>query len=234
MTDHKNYKYHYKDWPKQCDPEDFWGQVKRTVNGKAVSQDQIDLIVDAVTGGLELNSNDVFLDLCCGNGALTTYFFSTCRGGTGVDLSDFLIDVAMKHFHKKDNDNFIVEDVVQFANTNNNELQYSKGLCYGSFQYLPKESAAELIKALFQRFPTLSRFYIGNIPNREMIREFYRENYEDGIETRDDSPIGIWYTKEEITSIATAAGWHIEISQMPKEYYGSLYRFDAVLSRDPQ
>ena len=74
----------YKHHPKTCDPEDFWGQVMRTVEGKAVDQAQIDMIVATVVRELELSGDDLLLDLCCGNGALTTHFFSRCRGGLGV------------------------------------------------------------------------------------------------------------------------------------------------------
>lgn len=71
----------YKEHPKTCARDDFWSQVKRTVNGKPVSQDQIEMIVDAVISGLSLGMDDRLLDLCCGNGALTRYFFARCSGG---------------------------------------------------------------------------------------------------------------------------------------------------------
>lgn len=79
-------------------PEDFWVQVKRTVKGQPVSQDQIDMIVSAMTAALDLSPDDILLDLGCGNGALTTYFFHRCRGGLGVDFSEFLISVARRNF----------------------------------------------------------------------------------------------------------------------------------------
>jgi len=39
-------KFDYKEYPKTLDPDDVWGQVRRTVNGKPVSEDQA-----SVSGG---------------------------------------------------------------------------------------------------------------------------------------------------------------------------------------
>src|SRR5262245_10350175 len=73
MSLDENSGYVFKNHPQTCDPDDYWGQVKRTVGGQPVSQEQIDLIVAAVKRGLQLGPEDTLLDICCGNGALTTY-----------------------------------------------------------------------------------------------------------------------------------------------------------------
>ena len=44
------------------------------------------MIVTSACRNLEICGDDFLLDLCCGNGALTTYFYSRCRGGVGVDF----------------------------------------------------------------------------------------------------------------------------------------------------
>ena len=109
--------YYYKEHPRTCDPEDFWGQVKRTVNSKPVSHDQIDMIVAAVCDGLALDRDDFVLDLCCGNGALTTYFFQRCAGGVGVDFSERLIEVARRHFVGKPAEEYLLQDAVEYVAT---------------------------------------------------------------------------------------------------------------------
>ena len=60
--------YDHKEFPKTVDPKDFWGQVKRAINGQAVTQEQIDLIVEAVCNGLLFGKTDNLLDIGCGNG----------------------------------------------------------------------------------------------------------------------------------------------------------------------
>ncbi len=47
-------KWDYKEYPKTLPPDDLWGQVRRTVYGKPVSEDQIQMMVDAIVAGLEL------------------------------------------------------------------------------------------------------------------------------------------------------------------------------------
>ena len=225
--------YLYRDHPQTCAPDDFWGQVKRTVNGKPVSQEQIDMIVAAAKQGLQLQSDDLLLDICCGNGALTTYLFAGCRGGTGVDFSEFLIDVAQKHFVQRESESFVMGDVIEFARKEDKPARVSKAMCYGSFQYLPHAAAAELLQRLHARFPGLKRIFIGNVPDRDRLHDYYREkDYVPGIENSPSTPIGIWRSEGEFEALAAAAGWKCAFSRMPPAYYGAHYRFDAVLTRD--
>ena len=105
----------YKEHPKTCSPDDFWGQVKRTVNGTPVTQDQIDMIVDAVIKQLHLDLEDTLLDLCCGNGALSTLFFKYCKGGLGVDFSEYLISIANRNFALPPDQTYILQDAIAFC-----------------------------------------------------------------------------------------------------------------------
>src|SRR5262245_37058383 len=100
--------YLFKHHPETCDPDDIWGQVKRTVGGQPVSAQQISLIVDAIRSGLALAPDDTLLDLCCGNGALTTHLFEVCSGGLGVDYSGFLIEVAKARFMRRPSERYLL------------------------------------------------------------------------------------------------------------------------------
>jgi SAM-dependent methyltransferase len=222
----------YKEYPKSCDPEDYWGQVGRTVNGKPVSQEQIDLIVAAVCQGLglHLGQNDFLLDLCCGNGALTTYFFSRCRGGLGVDFSDYLIDVANSRFRRRESESYRCQDVLEFVRQEEQPLRFSKALCYGSFQYLAPPAALEVLALLRHRFADIDRLFIGNLPDKERLGHYYVDKpYLPGIENHADSPIGIWRTADEFCELAAGTGWKCSISRMQGRFYGSGYRYDALL-----
>ena len=82
-------KHDYKDYPKTVPEEDFWGQVRRTVNGKPVPEEQIKMIVDAILAGLALRPEDNCLDIACGNGYLSSYLFPHCQSLFGVDASPY-------------------------------------------------------------------------------------------------------------------------------------------------
>ena len=66
--------YIHKQHPKTVGKTEFWKQIKRTVNGKEVSDSDIKKIVCAINDALQLNENDYVLDLGCGNAALASYF----------------------------------------------------------------------------------------------------------------------------------------------------------------
>ncbi len=224
-------EYLFKDHARTVAPDDFWGQVKRTVNGKPVTQDQIDMIVAAMSAALALEAGDALLDLGCGNGALTTYFFRQCSGGLGVDFSDFLIEVANKHFTQRTSERYLCGDAVAFVETTA-ETPFTKALSYGTFQYFDHANAPRVLRALHDRFPRLRRMVIGNHPNKARIENFYGAGkVPPGIEDRLDSPIGIWRTPEQLGAIAAAAGWAATPHFMPAAYHASHYRFDLILER---
>lgn len=230
MKDSDKFSF-YKEHPKNCAPNDFWGQVKRTVNGRAVTEDQIQLIVDAVQSGLKIDSNDTLLDLCCGNGALSIKFFDRCKGGVGVDFSEILIDIAKRNFGRPPTFQFILSDICDYALQASAPLIFSKALCYGSFQFLTASSAETLLTLLSKRFRKIRRFFIGNLPDKNKLSEFYRKSeYTLGIENDPTSPIGIWRTTNEFDALAKKTGWKAQFRKMPADYYAAHYRYDAILT----
>ena len=222
----------YKEHPKTCAPDDFWGQVKRTVNGRPVSDDQITMIVETVSSGLDLQRDDVLLDLCCGNGALTSLFFNRCRGGLGVDFSEKLIEVAKDNFERLPGQAYVLDDVVDYLHMDPNPHHYTKILCYGSFAYLEYEHAEELLRLCFEKYQNASVLYIGNCPDKDQIQQFFKDEvYDKDIEDKADSAIGIWRTRDEFKVLAEASGWRIHFIHMPVTFYAANYRYDAVLTR---
>ena len=91
-------KFSYDEHARTCAPDDFLGQIRRTVQGVPVSDNQIQMICAAMGAGLSLKPDDVLLELACGNGALSTFLFDLCKGYLGIDLSEYLISVAKKNF----------------------------------------------------------------------------------------------------------------------------------------
>ena len=222
----------YKEHPKTCAPDDFWGQVKRTVNGKPVSEAQIAMIVDAVTSGLELKPDDLVLDLCCGNGALSTRIFQRCRGGVGVDFSERLIEIAKANFEQLPDHRYELGDVVEHVGKEGGAERYTKLLCYGSFAYLEAHRAKEMLRLCFERYRSASVLYIGNCPDKEQMDAFFTDRtYTAGVENDADSAIGIWRTRNEFRTMAEAVGWNVSFRTMPDDFYAAKYRYDVVLTR---
>jgi SAM-dependent methyltransferase len=225
--------YDYRVFPKTFERHDFWRQVGRTVNGEPVPPEQIQMIVDAIKSALVFSPADVVLDLACGNGALSSRFYDSCRDLHGVDRSDYLIGVAKEYFERIPHYTYETADVGEFLESHRTPNRYTKCLCYGSFAYFSRELTDTVLRILAERFRSVSRVFIGNLPNRLAAPDFFRARDIDFKSAIDepDSPIGLWWDQGELRKLATESGWLLELRTMPKEFFGSHYRFDVVLIR---
>jgi len=224
--------YIHKEFPKSVDPKDFWGQVKRTVNGKPIAQDQIDMIVAAIESGLQFESQDKILDIGCGNGALSHLFFDKVSSLVGVDFSEYLIGIAKQHFEVLPDFSFHLGDALAFLEKYESKHSFSKCICYGVFSYFDSSSAHKILTLLYNDFSGIDIMYIGNLPDRDRADRFYYNDI-DYSKMLDDpqSSIGIWRSKSEFLELAQSCGWKVQFHQMPSGFYASHYRFDVVLTR---
>jgi len=231
-NENKTYlKFDHDEYAKTRASDDFWGQVRRTVQGAPVSADQIIMIVDAIRSALDLKPDDTLLDIACGNGALSHFLFDSCTGYLGVDLSEHLISVAKENFEALPSYQFMQQGAAEYVRSEFRPERFSKALCYGSFPYFPAADAAEVLRTLFEKFGNVHTVFIGNLPDKDRAAEFYKKQPD--IEELADccSQIGIWRTRSEFTQLASDAGWQVKFSIMPTGFYASYYRYDALLSR---
>ena len=212
--------------------DDFWGQVHRTVNGDAVSEDQITWIRDAIITGLQMHQDDNILDLACGNGALSARLFNHCRTLTVVDLSEFLISVAQEHFANPPHYTFIQNDMVDYLKNCPDYLQFNKVLCYGSFSYLSENAAVDALSILHNQYSNVHRIYIGNLPDLEKRHLFFTKSTPPYADLKKHTTaIGIWRTQDEFCALAKKCGWVPTICHMDDDFYASKYRYDVILER---
>jgi len=233
QDDKPNYKkFDHNEHAKSRAPDDFWGQIRRTVQGEPVSDDQIKMIVDAIHSALRLKPDDRLLDLACGNGALSRLLFDSIAEYQGVDFSERLIAVAKNNFEKLPLYRFMMLGAAEYVRQEAHPKIFTKVLCYGSFSYFPAADAAEVLHTLFNKFTNVQTVFIGNLPDKDRAAKFYKEKQVTAEEMSDnESQIGIWRTQHEFAQLAAAAGWKSRFSVMPAEYYAGYYRYDVLLSR---
>jgi cyclopropane fatty-acyl-phospholipid synthase-like methyltransferase len=222
----------FKVYPAGLGEKDYWGQVKRTVNGTPVSEEQIQLIREAIVAnlGLKMGGEDALLDLGCGNGALSDLLFDSVSTFLGIDYSEYLITVAKRDFERSPNYRFEVADVLDYVISESTPDRFNKVLCYGCFSYFPV--AEELLTRLHERFTNVSHVFLGNLPDKARMAQFYKTGLPEEAELcSHDSKIGIWRTAEELTALAEKAGWKAKIQCMPAAFYASHYRYDVTLER---
>ena len=227
--------FDHNEHAKTVSRQDFWGQIRRTVNGVAVEEIQIDMIVDAINKGMQISHNDFLLDIGCGNGALSEKIAKNASTLTGIDNSDYLISVAKEFFESKPKSTFVHTEIDSFMEKLSNEsaLHYTKFVCYGAFSYLSERIISSIFKFLDEKFLNTSIFYIGNIPNIEQTSQFFVQKLPSNIELSScQTSIGKWWKKSELIDLANTYGWRAKITEMPSNFYGSRYRFDAILYRD--
>jgi cyclopropane fatty-acyl-phospholipid synthase-like methyltransferase len=225
-------KSDYKEYPKTLDRDDLWGQVRRTVNGKPVPQEQIAMIVQAIRNELQLCTDDVVLDLACGNGALASHLIDDCGLIHGVDWSEYLIEVANSRFALPDKTTFLVDDAAHYVENEPDPGRFTKVLCYGSFSFFTEEDAVRVLTGLARRFVNVKRIFIGNLPDAARADRFYPTGRDYREELRNHTAaIGVWRSKAELRELARATGWEPKILVMPEAFYASHYRFDAILTR---
>ena len=216
--------------PKTCAPDDFFGQVKRTVNGKPITNKEIKMIVTAIKNGLKLKKEDVLFDLGCGNGALSVQLFLIYRTYLGIDFSQYLIEIAKKNFEKEKFKFEHGEANEYLENSSINKL-FTKGLCYGVFTYFEKEKLKIYSKKIREKFPLLKTLYLGNLADKDRAANFYYKHIDySNLLDDNQSSIGIWRNKTEIIELCNKTGWKVNFHYMPKEFYSAHYRFDAILT----
>jgi len=223
--------YIHKEYPKTVGRKEFWKQIKRTVNDNVVSENDILSIVDQINKYLIFNKKDHLLDLGCGNAALANYFFTSINKYTGVDFSEYLLGVA-KEFFNKDNVSYILDEAENFVIKNENSEIYTKILIYGVAAYLKKNSLINILQKIRKEFKNTKKIFIGNLPNKYKAQKFYKNRSVKNYDLNDfQSTIGIWWDPDELKKICNKIGFRSSIIFMPKNFYGSKYRFDILLSK---
>lgn len=231
MNKFSKMEYDYLEAPKLCAQDDFHGHVRRTINGEPISQEQLDIIGESINSNLKLEANDSLLDICCGNGALVNFCTVKVKYYLGVDFSPILIKIAKDNFEIPEQHIFIEDRAGNFARNHEKPEPFTKGLCYGSFSYLPPLEARQMLIDLQKRFVNISKLFIAPIPDIEKAKNFYSHPVED-IDLQDNhTAIGKWYSKNEFRELAESCGWNIKIIDKDPASYQAHCRFDALLSR---
>jgi SAM-dependent methyltransferase len=212
--------------------KDYWEQVRRTVAGRPVDEAQINAVIQAIQTGLDLGPADILLDIACGNGALSSRLFDSCAGLLGVDVSPYLVGVAQQDFARPPNYTFCLADVGEYLATERCPERFTKGFCYGSFFYFPEETARTSLRLLHDRFVNVGRVFLGNLPDKARVQNFFRDRTPSEEELRDpEAQVGIWRTPAEMEALVQTVGWRMRCAQMPPEFYSASYRYDVVLER---
>ncbi|MDR2507793.1 MAG: methyltransferase domain-containing protein [Candidatus Accumulibacter sp.] len=220
--------YDYLERPKTCVPDDFWGQVRHTENGKPISGEQLAMIRE----GLDFKHGDALLDVCCGNGALGKNFFDEVKSYLGVDLSPCLIEIAEKNFVRRPTHTFHCREFKAFCETEEAPARFTKALWYAAFAYFSRPDVAAILRLLCDRFSGIRALFIGAVPDKDKAADFLARREGARLDLDDHTTaIGRWYAQQDLLQLLEECGWHGRIASMPKSFHQSHYRFNVVCTR---
>lgn len=207
---------------------EFWKEIKRTVRGEPVENDQIIAITEQITKNL-LSDKGSVLDLGCGNGALSWILSDFTDYLYGVDIDDTFIKRAKENF-SSEKLNFEQGDANEFLKRTSNNDIFDKVLIYGCFSYFP--NGMETIQLITERFEKVNKIFIGNLPDLDRVEKFYYQDIPKLDVLRDPkSLIGIWRKQEEYQEMAEKLGWKATVLYMPESFYAAHYRYDILFER---
>lgn len=182
-------------------------------------------------------NNDVVLDICCGNAAVTRFVAKICKEIHGVDFSYQLIDSAKRLKDKENLFNFHLHlsDALNIDKLFR-ENTFDKSYCYFSFQYFSRKKRKLLLGKLSQVTKPGGIIFIGDVPDKtkrwnfyKTRVKFYREKISHLIRFKDgECDLGWWIEPKEITDWCNKRKLGVKIIQqenLPHAYY----RFDVLI-----
>jgi cyclopropane fatty-acyl-phospholipid synthase-like methyltransferase len=222
---------HWSTVGERVGPLDFFQQVERTIGGRPVDDLQIALVVAATCEGLDLQRSDVLLDLCCGNGLVTTRFSAHCAQVLGVDFSTTLIEVARQH-HAPANVTYLHGSATELTPAQLGGVRPTKIAMCTALQYFAERDVAALMRALGSLGAATAPVYFTDVPDVDHLYDFYdtperRADYERR-KAAGTEAVGTWWSRIRLAEILRGAGYATSIKPQDSRRFGAHYRFDVL------
>jgi len=214
----------YTERAKQYNRNEFWKQVRRTINGEEVSEDQIQQIVKQINNCLNIQFDDCLVDIGCGNGALTNLVAPKECVVYGIDPSNYLIEIA-KEFFQKEKHTY----EVGFANDDYTYTKFSisnKCLLYGVSSYLEDTMISDVLNNFFSNSNKV--MFIGAVRDLEHRNKFFQSKNLKIPPNKSETTMGLWRSKAFFIQLSEKYKLNVEFLKMPNSFYASEYYFDVV------
>jgi 2-polyprenyl-3-methyl-5-hydroxy-6-metoxy-1,4-benzoquinol methylase len=225
-------KNYWNEYPAQFDETEFFKQVEYTVAGIPISSEYLNKMISDLKNALEINRDDNILDMCCGNGIITSQISKICNSVIGVDFSKYLIYIAKK-YHKPDNVNYYCMSILDRKIRKLIHKPFTKIYMYSSLQYFTRPDLKRILEQIRDLSSSNAVIFIGEIPDKDRIWNFFntderRKNY---LKNKKHNAIGTWWKKEDIENICINNGFEIQFLPLNELTETALYRFNIRLTK---
>jgi cyclopropane fatty-acyl-phospholipid synthase-like methyltransferase len=230
-----DWKDFWNRFPTQFTKDDFLKQVGKTVHGQPISGEQLEKLILDVVQKLDLKEDDITLDLCCGNGVITSAIAEKCHYTVGVDFSEPLIEIAQSQ-HNRINTKYFNIPVLD-ATLQNLQMPkpFTKVYMYEALQYFQEEQLSRLIQTLLALSGEEVTILFASVPDKGKIWEFYdtpeRQREYEIRKNQGTEAIGTWWEKSFIGQICSDYGLQCEFLPQYELSHTAHYRFDVRIKK---
>jgi len=221
----------YDSYPRGFGPTEYLKQAGHTIDGRPISGEQFEIILNRMEEMLGLEQGDSLLDLCCGNGVFTQQLAKKCGRVVGVDFSEPLLEIAERD-HGRGNLTYHLMNALDLdTHSEMGSNRFTKVVMCGALQHFELFQLETLIGSLidltsedrvivFLLVPDCREkwaFY-NTAPKR--IRHLVRK-------LMGRERMGTWWRREDIER--TCLNWRLRCSfrEMDARLHESQYRFDV-------
>ena len=230
-----NWKDFWGKFPDQFAKDEFIKQVGKTVQGQPISSEQLDQLILEVVQKLDLKADDVVLDLCCGNGLITSAIAKKCQSIFGVDFSKPMIEIA-REYHNSINTKYLNMSVLDITLENlQSTKSFTKIYMYEGLQYFQEDQLSHLMQALLALSSERVIILFAGVPDMDKIREFYdtpeRQLEYETRKRQGTEAVGTWWEKSFIRQVCGDYGLQCDFLSQHQLSHTAHYRFDVRIKR---
>ena len=197
-----------------------------------------DAIAHDIIDKVHFEPEDVVLDVCCGNAALTKRIAPHCKYIHGVDFSEALINRGVKIVQEEHlpNVQLHLHDALSVGTLFPAD-RFDKSYCYFSFQYFNRKKRELLLENLSHVTTRKGWIFLGDIPDKtrmwnfyESPKKFYREKISRLLQFKEgECDLGWWVDPQEIVRWCDKKRMSVSIMQQDKNLPHAHYRFDVLI-----
>lgn len=201
-------------------------QVLRTQNKMPIEEECWQRTLDFVLEQIDPQATDDILDLCCGNGLISSEISKKCRSVQSVDIAPELVEKIDIGEHP--NITPIVGDIRTVELPLNS---FDKVVIYAAIQYLTLGETVAWFEKMIRIIRDGGILYIGDIPDRARLWSFFNSPERESIHfecvKNEEAIVGTWFEQDWLCKLACHAGFkHAEIVPQPDYMIYTGYRYD--------
>jgi len=215
------------------DENAFLEQVGHTERGTAITDAQFESMVAEICALSELKAEDDLLELCCGNGVITSQLAKRVRTVVGIDFSSSLIEIARKN-HPANNLRYEVRNALELGALRNPDGgKFTKVIMHAALQHFREDEFERLIQGILSVCAAKPTMVFGYILEKGKETLFYdtpkRKLTSIARRLTGRDVIGTWWDRGLIARTCVNQGLQCAFHDVDGGSDASLYRFDVKI-----